>query len=216
MRVASAPGSRWEQLRRAGPRGAARLVYRKAIHRKVQMRRYEMPAGASVVPDRPLELPVELHGPGRVDAALFEEVLRDNPHSDPSDLDHFLRQRTCCILVRDGTRIAASTWMTGGRVHVHELGRTVSVDDTEHFLCRSYVDPDYRGLHLLSHMIHAYAASQRPADVLWGLVYDWNVHSIRSLERLGWRHTGDYRTDVLAGRTFTRDRRFAPRPPETL
>lgn len=202
---------RLDQLREAGPRDAARLVYRKAVHRSVAMRRYEMPVEASRAPAGTLDLPLDVHGP-----EVFEEVLASNPHSDPDDLEHFLRQRTTCIVARDGDRIAASTWMTGGRVHVHELGRTVEVPDHEHFSCRSYVDPQYRGLQLLSRMIHEYTASQPPGDVVWGLVYDWNLHSIRSLERLGWRHTGDYRTDVVAGRVRSAERRFAPRPPETL
>lgn len=200
-----------EQLRQAGPRHAARLVYRRVVHRKVVMRRYEMPAGASVAPGRRLELPLEIHGP-----EVFEEVLAANPHSNPDDLEHFVRQRTSCIVVRDHARIAASSWMTGGEVHVHELGRTVPVADDEHFSCRSYVDPDYRGLNLLSHMIHAYASSVPADDVIWGLLYGWNVHSIRSVERVGRRHTGDYRTDFVMGARLARDIRFAPRPPTML
>lgn len=202
---------RAQVLRGRSPLGAARLVGRRFVYRKVEMRRYGQRAGDSRAPSRLLELELDLLGPDR-----FGEVFGTNPHMEPSDPEHFHRQDSTCIVIRDGDRIAASSWMTRGDVYAHELQRTVWVPPGEHLSCRSYVDPDYRGLALLSHMIHGYSAQQDPDDVVWGFVFDWNTHSVRSLERIGWRHTGDYWTRTLFGRQLPGERHFPARPAEHL
>jgi GNAT superfamily N-acetyltransferase len=194
-----------DRLRSTPLRELGRLAWRKAVYRRVQLGRYGVQAGSSVAPGSGAGFTIELWGPDR-----FDEILPTNPHMNPVDVDDFRRQDTTCIVALDGERIAASTWMTRGQVLVHELHRVLDVPSDEHFSCRSYVDPDYRGRGLLTHLIHAYSAAVPPTDEVWGLVYDWNAASIRSLENLGWRRSGDYWTTFLFGRKYFGERRYAP------
>ena len=188
-----------------------RATFRKFLYRNVTMRRYGMRCGDSRAPTKPLELRLEFLGPDRYDV-----VFGSNPHMETTDRDHFHEQESVCIAVWDGDRIASSSWMTKGEVHVHELQRTVHIPKNEHLSCRSYVDPDYRGLALMSHMIHAYSAAQPPDDHVWGFVIASNTESIRSLERIGWRWFGDDWTRFVFGRQFPGQQRFPPRPPTTV
>lgn len=187
-------GRRLDALRQGTPGDAARLVYRKVIHRKVHMLRYEVVAGAQVVPAGDVGLRIELLGPD-----AFDEVLGTTPYLTEEDLLDFHRQRSTCVVARDGDQIVASTWMTSGQVMVHELHRSVEVSPTEHFSCRSYVDPGLRGRGVFQHLLHAYRLVQDPDDVLWGLVYSWNEASIRALTAMGWRQTGEYWTRFVLG-----------------
>lgn len=199
----SKSSSRLEILRSKRPSEAAALVARKFIYRKAVLGRYGVRAGDSMPPDQPLALAVELWGPDR-----FDEVLPTNPNLNAEDVEHFRRQNSVCIVVLDRSRIASSSWMTWGDVFVHELERTLHVPVGEHFSCRSYVDPDYRGQSLFSHMIHAYSMSVPLDDEVWGLVFDWNVASVRSLENIGWRLSGEYWTRFVLTRRFPGERRF--------
>lgn len=179
-------------MSRLSLREAGRLVFRKAVYRNIHMRRYETQAGASAAPRTETRLPVEFLGTGD-----FEAVLGTTPYVDRSDLERFRRQRTTCIVVRDAGRIIASTWMTAGDVYITELHRVVRVPEDEHFACRGYVDPEYRSHALLAHMLHAYALRLSGDERLWGVIYPWNAASIRSVEKIGWRHTGDYWTRFI-------------------
>jgi len=200
--------SKVDQLRAAGPRQAATLVFRKAVYRKVEMGRWGAKAGDHVAPSRTVDLRTELLGPDAYDA-----VADTNPHLSDVDLDHFHRQDTICITVYDGERIASSSWMTRGEVWHHELQRHIAVPDDEHFSCRSYVDPDYRGRSLFSHMVYSYARSVPADDLIWGLVYEWNLASVLSLERIGWRHSGVESSTYLFGRQRAHSARTPERPP---
>lgn len=175
------------------------------------MGRYGMRTGDSTAPSKPLTLELALLGPDR-----FDMVFGTNPHMEATDPEHFHRQKSTCIVMLDGDRIAASSWMTQGNVYVHELQRTIEVPATEHFSCRSYVDPAYRGQALLSHMIHGYSKHQPPDHEVWGLVFSWNTESVRSLERIGWRHSGEYWTDFRFGRPYPGHKRLPPQSPTTL
>jgi len=208
---AAASATRWQQLRSSSVGDAARLVWRKAVHRTVHMGRFGTPTSASTPPERPCELTIEVWGPDR-----FDDVLPNNPHLTVDDIEHFRRQQSRVIVITDGDRIPASSWMTNGSVYVHELQRHLEVPRTEHFSCRSYVDPDYAGRSLMSHMIHHYSTLQPDGDETWGLVYDWNVASVRSLERIGWRRSGDYWTSYWFGRKSGGERRYPPKPPTTI
>ena len=84
-------------LRRLPLREGARLVFRKAVYRRVQLRRYGILAGDSVGPRRRLQLTCEFL---REDA--YDEVLGTTPYLSPADLEHFHRQESVCIVVRDG------------------------------------------------------------------------------------------------------------------
>jgi hypothetical protein len=198
---------RVEQLRGASPTDAARLAYRKAIYRKVQLGQMGVPAGRSILPANDHGLTLEFWGPDR-----FDEILGTTPYLDAADLADFRRQRSTVIVALDGDRIAGSSWMTSGEVQVHELHRPITVPAGQHFSCRSYVDRDYGGRALLSHMIHAYSAAQDPDDLVWGLVYAWNVASVRSLAKIGWEWFGDYWTSFVLGRKVPGERHFAARP----
>jgi RimJ/RimL family protein N-acetyltransferase len=199
------------RLRALSPSEGTRLVFRKLIHRKVLLGRYEMLAGASVAPDVPLALGVDFLGDPD-----FDQALGSTPYLGAADLEHFRQQESTCIVVRDGSRIVGSTWVTRGRVYVSELHRHVNVPEGEYYMCRSYVEPGYRSMSLMSHMIHAFAQRLPPQDRVWGLCYPRNVASVRSLERLGWRHTGDYWTRFVLGRKIPGKRHFPARPPTTL
>ncbi|MCZ7628810.1 MAG: hypothetical protein M5U19_06995 [Microthrixaceae bacterium] len=94
--------------------------------------------------------------------------------------------------------------------------RTIQVPDNQHFSCRSFVDPDYRGMALMGHMVHHYSGSVHPDDLVWGLIFHWNVASVRTFERIGWRHLGDYWTIFLFGLRIHRERHFPPGAPTTL
>ncbi|MCO8127438.1 hypothetical protein NHL50_09465 [Acidimicrobiia bacterium EGI L10123] len=185
-----------------------RLAFRKLIFRQIMLDRYETRASESAFPAEADGLDIRV-----LCKPAYRIVDGMNPHAHDDDLRHFDRQQSSCVVALDGDRIAASTWMTQGEVFVAELHRTVSVPPTEHFSCRSFVDPAYRGRSLLSRMISVYAETLPGSDVLWGLVYPWNAASIRSLERIGWRCTGEYRTRFVLGRKFSSERHFSPRPP---
>ena len=172
------------------------------------MDRVGMPAGDATAPSRPCAFPIELWGPDR-----YDRVLHAHPYLTTDDLEHFHRQRTTCIVVLDGDRIAANTWMTGGDVYVHELQRPLAVPHGQHFSCRTYVSDDYRGQSLMGHMISTYSASVPADDEVWGLVYAWNTASLLSLERLGWMTTGEMWTRFVFGRPRPGERRFPPRRP---
>lgn len=207
----SGPQSRIPTIRGVPATKLPGAVFKKFVYRKVEMRRYGMRCGDSQAPTKEHGLRLELLGPDR-----FDTVFGTNPHMEASDPEHFHRQTSTCIVAWDGTRIASSTWMTRGEVYVHELQRTVHIPGDEHLSCRSYVDPDYRGLALMSHMIHEYSARQPPDDDVWGFVFGWNIESVRSLERIGWRYFGDDWTRFVLGRQFPGRRRFPSRPPTTL
>lgn len=202
---------RLAQLREASPAEAARLVFRKAIYRKVEMRRFDVAARDSLEPQRELDLQIELLG-----AERFGAVVGTNPYLTDDDLQHFSAQASTCIVVLDDSRIAASSWMTNGHVYVHELQRAVDVPRAEHYSCRTYVSPDYRGRALMQHMLHWYAKHCSPDDLIWGLVFGDNIASIRSLERIGWRQSGEYWSRYVFGKQLHGHRRFPARPAITL
>ena len=203
--------SKLHQLREASPAEAVQLLFRKAIYRNVLMGRYEVPADSSTQPARPPDLEIDF-----LDDSGFDEVLGTSPYLTAADVDRFKRQNSVCIVARDGERIAASSWMTWGEVCVTELQRRIHVPQGEHFSCRSYVDSDYRGKSLMSHMVHAYSMRLPADDLVWGLIYPTNVASVRAFEKIGWRHTGDYWTRFVFGLKIPGERHFPARPPSTL
>ena len=185
--------SRLAQLRTLAPKEVARLAYRKLVYRKVVLRRLGATAGNHLPPKREVRYRTELLGSDR-----YDQVFSTNPYLAPSDLDHFHRQRSTCIAVYDGDRVASSSWMTSGSVYIHELQRYIVVPHGQHFSCRSYVDPEYRGQSLLSHMIYTYSRSLAPDQLIWGVVYGRNIASLSSLEAIGWRHLGrEWSTHIL-------------------
>lgn len=207
----SASKSRLEQLREASPREALRLVFRKAIYRKVLIGEFGVQAADSVAPAKHHGLMIDF-----LDRDDWHLALENNPYLNETDLERFRNQSATCIVARDGDRIAASTWMLQGETYVGELFRTLTVPDGQHFSCRSYVDPDYRGRALMGHMLHHYSTTIAPSDVMWCLIFQWNHASIQTYERTGWRHRGDHRTTFILGRKFQHERHFPPRPPITL
>lgn len=202
-------GDRLGALRSGGVADAARLVYRKAIYRKIVMGRQGALVKEHIAPARPLEPHLRLEVVG---ADRFGEVVGTNPHLSEGDVARFTANPSSCILIWDGDTLASSSWMTRGEVYVHELQRTLFVPEGEHFSCRSWVDVEYRGLSLFSHMIWGYAQLQPPDDDIWGLVYPRNVASIASLARVGWQISGHYWTRYLFGIKTVGEERFPPRP----
>ena len=203
--------ARLARLRAESPSNAARLIFRKLVYRKVVLRRYEIKAAESLAPSMPFNLQISF-----LEATNFDQASGTSPYLTSEDVERFRQQDSICIVVRDGDRVAASSWMTSGNVYVPELHRFIHVPQGEHLSCRTYVNPDYRGRALMSHMIHAYSQRLSPGDVVWGPVYERNVASIRSIERIGWRHTGDYWTRFIFGKKLPGERHFAARSPETL
>jgi len=190
-------------LRRTSLGNVPRLVFRKIVYRKVSLGRYGVRAGSSVAPPHPCPYRIEF-----LDTAGFEALNTKRDYLTADDLETFRRQDSVSIVVFDGEIIAANSWMTRGEVYVHELHRTIHVPATEHFSCRSFVDTAYRGAGLLGHMIHQYSTTVEPSDEVWGLVYEWNVASVRTLEKLGWRLNGYLWTVFLVGRKRPGVRRF--------
>lgn len=187
---------------------AGRLVFRRFVYRKAEFVRCGARAADHVPPSRPLELSLEIVG-----AEAFDRILGSSPHLSASDVDRFRQHPSACIVVWDGDHIASSSWMTSGEVLVDELHRSVAVGPGEHFSCRSWVDPDYRGASLFGHMVAAYAASVPPDDLVWGLVLRRNVASLLTLQRLGWRGFGEDWTRFIGGRPVAGARQH---PPELL
>lgn len=198
---------RFDAVRGKSPLEAARLAYRKLVYRRVRMGRYGISASDAVKPEKALTLPVEVWGADR-----YESVAGTSEYLTEADLEAFRRQASHCIVVLDQERVVASSWMTSGSVYVHELHRTLEVPPGEHFSCRSYVSPEYRGQALLSHMIHSYTEQLGRSERVWGLVYYWNAASVRSLANIGWDLTGDYWTSWLFGRQRHGEVTFAARP----
>lgn len=204
--------SRLEQLREASPKDALRLVFRKAIYRQVFIGEFGVRAGDSTAPAHSHDLVIEF-----LDRDYWDEALENNPYLSRRDLERFRNQEATCIIAREGDRIAASTWMLRGEAYVDELFRTIQLPESQHFSCRSFVAPDYRGMALMGHMVHHYSGSIDQDHIVWGPIFHWNIASIRTFERIGWRHRGDYWTIFLFGRKIHREQHFAaPRPPITL
>lgn len=175
-----------------------RRAFRKLVYRRTVMARYEVTAGESRAPAEACPLQIRL-----LAADELGLVADSNPYLTPEDLQELRRQTSLCLVVFDGDRVAASSWMTSGQVPIHELERVVDVPSGEHYSCRSYVDPLYRGRALHHHMLHEKARLLPPDHLLWCLVYEWNVGSIRSLEAAGWRRTGRCWTRFLFTRQAT-------------
>lgn len=192
----------------SSPGEALRLVFRKLIYRRIRLGRYEVRAGSSRAPAVEPACEIEILGGGD-----FDRVLGTSPYLTPEDVSQFRRQESVCMVALDEGHIVASSWMTQGSVFVQDLHRSLSVPTNEHFSCRSYVNPDYRGRSLLGQMLYAYSQTVSPNDIIWGLVFDWNVASIRTLEKLGWRRSAEYQTTFLVGTKLTWERRLPPLPP---
>jgi len=169
------------------------------------MWRYEVRARDSVLPAAPCR-----HRIAFLRADEFDLVRGSNPYLEESDLERFEQLDSVCIVVLDGPRVAASAFMSSGRIAVSELDRVLVVPPAEHYCSRAFVDPNYRGQALYSHMLHAYAG-QVPGDhVLWGLLYEWNVASARSCEAVGWKRTTQYWTRFLLRRQSCGERSVDP------
>ena len=196
-----------KKLSGQGPAETARLFWRKFIYRRIVMRRVGALAGRHLPMPEPTQFELKILGPDH-----YREVLGRTPHLTGADLDNFDRQRSACIVAMDGERFAASTWMTSGSVHVSELHREIPVNAGQHFSTRTYVDPEYRGTSLMSHMIFHYASSLPAEDVVWGLSYERNLASLRSVERIGWEWTGNLWTTFALGRRWAGEQDLPPLP----
>ena len=202
MSIVQAVRKKVDVLRGRSPAEVAAIVFRKLVYRTVWMNRYAIRAGDST--------PV----PGEVDVEIrflrypaFRSILGTSPNLSEHDIEVFSSSDSTCIVAYDGERVAASSWMTRGSVFIQELQREVQAGTDQHYSCRSYVDPDYRGQKLLGRLVHAYATDvAKPDDELWGVVYEWNVASSRSLERVGWRRTGELGTVTVLGQQIPRER----------
>ncbi len=184
-------------------RGLVRRAFRKLIYREVRLGRYEITAGDSCAPQPPTGMVIDF-----LESPACDAVNGTNPYLSALDLSRLRELPSTSIVVYDGERIVASSWMTAGRVHLPELGRHINIPTGSHFLCRVYVSPEYRGRGLMANMIHAYSKRVAPSDVLWGLFYKWNEASIHSVEKLGWRQTGEYWTRFVLGKPLPRERLF--------
>jgi len=186
---------KWALVRDRPLREVLVLLWRKLVYRRVEMGSYGVRAGDSqaLAVDDGLEVSF-LHGDE------VERMLGTSPHLTREDIERFRASDSVCIVVRDGQELAANSWMSPGDVYVTELRRTVQAPSTSHLSSRTWVEPDYRGRGLMSRMIHAYSTRvAAPDDEIWGLVYDWNVASVRSLEKIGWEPRGCLGTIFLFG-----------------
>lgn len=201
--------SRLDKLRGAGVQGGVRLIFRKLVYRNVLMRRYDVPATEAAPPTKSSPYRFEF-----LEKPEYEAVLASNPHLSEADMTHLRKQRSSSVAVYDGERIIASCWHTSGHVYVGELHRYIEVPEGEHYSCRAFVDPDYRGQDLLHQMYYAYARRVPAGDLLWGLVYPHNTPAIRSAEKLGRTYVADYWTRFVFGRKYPGQRSLDPRRSE--
>jgi predicted ATP-grasp superfamily ATP-dependent carboligase len=185
-----------------------RLAWRKLIYRKIPMGIMSIRAGDTRRPSTPTSCTFEVWGPER-----YDDILAANPNLAPVDIEHFRRQQTTLIVALDDGELAASTWMTNGRTWISELHRFADFPPNEHLSCRTYVPEAYRGQALMAWMIHHYSVQVDPDDTIWGLVYERNAASIRSVENLGWRRTGDIWSHIVLGRSVGSSRSYPPRAP---
>jgi hypothetical protein len=202
----TAPG-RLARLRSSSPAEAARLVFRKAVYRKNSFLRVRARAGDTIAPDRPLPFRLEIVGEDG-----FERVLGSNPHLTRADIDRFRARPSRCITIWDGDRLASSSWMTLESAWVEEFDREVTLAPGEHYSCRSWVDPAYRGHSLLGHMLSGYAASIPADDQVWGLILARNVASLLAVKRIGWRTDGMEWTSFVGGIPIRGSTHHEPRP----
>ena len=191
----------------AAGRSLARRAVDKLIFREVRLGQYVNSARCYRPPSMPCEYRIEIWGPDR-----YGDVLGTNPYLTASDVDHFRRQTTVCVVVLDQESIVASNWWTSGRVYVSEIDDYIDVPPGAHYSCRQWVTPDHRGKKLANHMSYAFVRTVGPEDEFWSHVRDDNEASLRSLDRIGYRRVADIRVRWIVGIKFIREIRSAPLP----
>lgn len=183
----------------------ARRAYQKVIHRQIRMGHYRGFARDGIAPATPLAHRIVEWGPER-----FGELLGINPYLTESDVAHFRRQTTRCLVTLDGDMIAANSWRTSGRVYLAEIDDYVDVPPGSWYGARNWVRPEYRGQSLSHHMIHCFAQSVDPDVEFWAFIHYTNEFSIRSVALTGGALIGDLRVRWLFGRKTVRHQTFAP------
>lgn len=186
-----------------------RLAYRKLIHRRADFIECGAAAGDHREPVKPFDLAFEVVG---VDG--YADLLAASPHLSQADIDYLSTVDSKVVVVRDDEKVAAMNWFVRGPalLWITELRRAVTLSGGEHYSCRTFVDPDYRGRALAEHMICGYARGLGRDDRIWGLVMTRNQPSLRFLSRIGWQATGSWTAQVQFGRFSAHHEVHQPRP----
>lgn len=144
----------------------------------------------------------------------FEELTSVSPHITRHDVDDFRRRQTSAVVMRDGGRVVAVNFFVRGpgSVWVEEFAHEVPLCDGDHYSCRTYVDPGYRGRALYDQMIAFYLRDLHATDRIWGLVMTRNEPSLRMLHRVGWTDWGRWIATTKFGRVSTKRIDHEPRP----
>ncbi|MFC1533113.1 GNAT family N-acetyltransferase [Thermodesulfobacteriota bacterium] len=139
----------------------------------------------------------------------YRATLGTSKYLSIEDLDEFDRCRSTCLVAIDRGIIIASSWMVQGDHYLSEFKHTVKISDKEFFSCRSYVLPAYRGKHLLSHIIYAFSNNiDQPCHKIWCFIHNWNIASIKTYEKIGFKHKKDVGFITFLGFKFVLHRKF--------
>lgn len=186
------------RLRRIADQGLLatfRRYWRTNVYRRHRTCWYGTQVSELLPPPRPLDDQFSLRlMPGQE----AEYVLDTNPYftlSEQQAVD--LRLAHCIAILDKSERIVASTWMFSQNAWISELTRSLRLHPNHHWSCKTFVESEYRGMSLASHMIYAYGRRQSAQDFLSGVILPTNVKSITMVESIGWRHVGDLEGRVL-------------------
>lgn len=182
---------------------AFKKVFERFIYKAIWMRQYVVIARDCNLPADEPPFTLEFWDPDK-----FERVLGTSPYLTGDDIDDFKKASSVCTVALDGDRIAASLWAVRGRCHMRELNRSVTIGDDEYYICRVFVDPDYRGNHLSGYMKSYFSRNYaEPGDRIISWVHDWNIGAIRNNAVLGSVYESDIGFITVLGIKFHRIKR---------
>jgi len=189
-------------------RSAVRLA-RRFVHHRDDLVECGAPVAEHRRPAHGLDLPIEAVPPGS-----FASLVPCSPHLSGTDVERFVSVGAVALVVRDGDHVAAMNFFVPGPGHawVDELDASVPVAEGEHFSCRTFVDPAYRGRAMFEHLVWVYASGLGPEERIWGLVMARNAASLRSLGRNGWVATARWTATTRLGRVAAKRRAHEPAP----
>lgn len=149
-----------------------------------------------------------------VSAAELTRFRGLSPFLSDADIDDF-RSRDCVAVVANANSrpVAVNVFVRGpGTAWVSEFGGEVPVESGEHFSCRTFVDPSYRGRGLSAQMKTFYRQGLPADDRLWALIMARNRSSLRGVGRCGWVSVGRWTATTVLGRIRTEREDHEPLP----
>lgn len=137
----------------------------------------------------------------------YADVLAMNPYLSLLDVNEFKQCESVCVVTKYDNRVVGSVWLVRTSPYMSDLKRRIFIRDNEYYICRSYVHPEYRGKHILSHMVYKFAIDYASSDEkIRSYIFNWNVASITSFARVGFQHIRDVGFIMLLGFKWRRYR----------